>query len=106
MLPEAPPIDVFTPSLVRRPPASQTRSQKVKYNFCVFCKNNGEDEMYYLSHTLKNDDGLVTCPVLSAYICPICGATGPVAHTIKYCPNNKVFSRCPYVLNSSIYALC
>ena len=46
--------------------------------------------MYYLSHTLKNDDGLVTCPVLSAYICPICGATGPVAHTIKYCPNNKV----------------
>ena len=53
MLPEAPPIDVFTPSLVRRPPASQTRSQKVKYNFCVFCKNNGEDESYYLSHTLK-----------------------------------------------------
>lgn len=49
--------------------------------------------MYYLSHTLKNDDGLVTCPVLSAYICPICGATGPVAHTIKYCPNNKVIWR-------------
>ena len=48
--------------------------------------------MYYLSHTLKNDDGLVTCPVLSAYICPICGASGPVAHTIKYCPNNKVQS--------------
>ena len=52
-LPEAPPTDVFTPSLVRRPPPSQTRNQKVKYNFCVFCKNNGEDESYYLSHTLK-----------------------------------------------------
>ena len=51
--PEAPPSDVFTPSLVRRPPPSQTRNQKVKYNFCVFCKNNGEDESYYLSHTLK-----------------------------------------------------
>ena len=53
ILPEAPPTDVFTPSLVRRPPPSQTRNQKVKYNFCVFCKNNGEDESYYLSHTLK-----------------------------------------------------
>jgi len=89
MLPEAPPIDVFTPSLVRRPPASQTRSQKVKYNFCVFCKNNGEDESYYLSHTLKDDNGRVTCPILYKYKCPICHATGPISHTIRYCPHNK-----------------
>ena len=78
------------------PPPRRPRP-KITYNFCVFCKNNGEDEMYYLSHTLKNDDGLVTCPVLSAYICPICGATGPVAHTIKYCPNNKVISKLEYL---------
>ena len=61
--------------------------------------------MYYLSHTLKNDDGLVTCPVLSAYICPICGATGPVAHTIKYCPNNKVIWRLSRVITITIASL-
>jgi len=61
----------------------------VKYNFCVFCKNNGEDEAYYLSHTLKDDFGRVRCPVLFNYICPICGATGAVSHTIRYCPDNK-----------------
>ena len=62
----------------------------MKYNFCVFCKNNGEDETFYLSHTLKDELGGVTCPILSVYRCPICGATGAVAHTIKYCPMNKV----------------
>ena len=87
--PESPPSDVFTPSLVRRPPLSQTRNQKVKYNFCVFCKNNGEDESYYLSHTLKDDNGRVTCPILYKYKCPICHSTGPVSHTIRYCPHNK-----------------
>ena len=56
----------------------------------MFCKNNGEDESFYLNHTLKDDLGRVTCPILSAYTCPICGATGSVAHTIKYCPRNKV----------------
>ena len=83
------PIDVYTTSLVRRPTLSQTRSHKVKYNFCVFCKNNGEDETFYLSHTLKDDYGRVRCPVLWNYQCPICGATGAVSHTIRYCPENK-----------------
>ncbi len=62
----------------------------MRFDFCVFCKNNGEDEKFYLSHTLKDDFGRVTCPVLYIYICPLCGASGPVAHTIKYCPTNKV----------------
>ena len=59
----------------------------------MFCQNNGEDEAYYMSHTCKDDFGHVICPVLSAYVCPICEATGPVAHTIKYCPRNKVYKQ-------------
>ena len=46
---------------------------KYKYDFCVFCKNNGEDEHYYLAHTLKDELGRVTCPVLHKYTCPYCG---------------------------------
>ena len=57
--------------------------------FCVFCKNNGEDEAMYLSHTLKGDHGRIRCPVLFKYQCPICGATGAGSHTIRYCPENK-----------------
>lgn len=65
------------------------RKQKVKYNFCVFCKNNGEDEKVYMSHTLKQDNGTIRCPILYNYECPLCGATGPVSHTIRYCPSSK-----------------
>lgn len=63
--------------------------QRIKFTHCVFCKNNGENEDFYMSHTVKDDYDRVTCPVLSAYRCPICGATGPEAHTLKYCPKNK-----------------
>jgi len=65
------------------------RMPRPQYNFCVFCKNNGEDEKFYMKHTLKDDSGLVRCPVLCNYVCPICGATGKIAHTIRYCPKNK-----------------
>lgn len=65
------------------------RKQKIKYNFCVFCKNNGEDEKVYMSHTLKHDNGTIKCPILYNYECPLCGATGPVSHTIRYCPSSK-----------------
>lgn len=65
------------------------RKQKVKYNFCVFCKNNGEDEKVYMDHTLKHDNGTIRCPILYNYECPLCGATGPVSHTIRYCPSSK-----------------
>ena len=55
---------------------------------CVFCRNNGEDESVYTSHALKAHDNRVTCPVLRAYTCPLCHASGDDAHTIKYCPTN------------------
>ena len=56
---------------------------------CVFCRNNGESESFYTSHYLKDAEGKVTCPVLRAYTCPLCGANGDAAHTIKYCPENS-----------------
>ncbi|XP_014488840.1 PREDICTED: protein nanos [Dinoponera quadriceps] len=61
---------------------------------CVFCRNNGEEETYYRQHLLKDVDGRVQCPVLRAYTCPICGACGDMAHTVKYCPKG------PYNPNS------
>jgi len=56
---------------------------------CKFCFSNGEAESQYRSHLLKNSSGLVTCPVLRSFICPICKATGDFAHTQRYCPRNK-----------------
>ena len=65
------------------------RRLKVKGDkICVFCRNNGENEAVYSTHQLKDAQGRVTCPVLYIYTCPICGATGEHAHTIKYCPLN------------------
>lgn len=57
-------------------------------NECAFCKNNGENEECYSDHVLKDGRGRVLCPVLRAFRCPRCGATGERAHTIKYCPYN------------------
>lgn len=54
--------------------------------FCSFCRNNDEDEVIYTSHQLKDSLGRVTCPILKAHACPICGATGDLSHTLKYCP--------------------
>lgn len=56
---------------------------------CVFCRNNGEPEELYTSHVLKGPDGKTTCPILRAYTCPICKASGGDSHTIKYCPQNQ-----------------
>jgi len=56
------------------------------YTYCTFCKNNGESEAIYGTHYLKDATGVVTCPILRAYTCPICGQNGDKAHTVKYCP--------------------
>ncbi len=57
-----------------------------KKEVCVFCRNNGEKEQIYTSHTLKDATNRVICPILRLYTCPICQACGDNAHTIKYCP--------------------
>jgi len=56
---------------------------------CTFCKNNGEPEHVYTSHPFKDLKGVVVCPVLQNYICPMCGESGDKAHTITYCKEYK-----------------
>ena len=80
-----PPSVLFDSNLSRKLP---TQHPARKPQVCVFCRNNGESESFYTSHYLKDADGKVTCPVLRAYTCPLCGANGDGAHTIKYCPEN------------------
>ena len=53
---------------------------------CVFCRNNGEPVHVYTAHFLKDQTGRVTCPILRAYKCPYCRASGDNAHTKTYCP--------------------
>ncbi|XP_013398541.1 nanos homolog 2 [Lingula anatina] len=62
------------------------QNQGMGRSVCVFCRNNNEPKSWFTSHRLKDDQGHVVCPVLSAYTCPYCGATGSKAHTKKYCP--------------------
>lgn len=53
---------------------------------CTFCKTNGEPEIIYTSHSLKDAADKIICPILQRYVCPDCGATGEKTHTKKYCP--------------------
>lgn len=59
---------------------------------CKFCKNNGQPKGVYSSHDLKDRKGNCSCPILRRYKCPTCGASGDKAHTLKYCPNKRIFT--------------
>ncbi|KAG0722580.1 Tetratricopeptide repeat protein 30A [Chionoecetes opilio] len=69
-------------SLPPSPAASPYRSQRRHNNKprCRFCIQNGEEAIY---HIFKDEEGRVLCPVLSEYMCKLCGATGTHAHTLK-----------------------
>ncbi|XP_040847968.1 nanos homolog 1 isoform X2 [Ochotona curzoniae] len=77
------------PRLHAAPGPAAARLLKPELQVCVFCRNNKEAEALYTTHILKGPDGRVLCPVLRRYTCPLCGASGDNAHTIKYCPLSK-----------------
>jgi len=54
---------------------------------CGFCKENEpRNREMFMSHPLRDPAGRVVCPLLRAFICPTCRATGDNAHTRSYCP--------------------
>ena len=65
---------------------SLKKPNKKKPMSCAFCKSNNEREDFYTTHQLKDSQNRVTCPILYILKCPKCGARGPNAHTLKYCP--------------------
>lgn len=70
-----------------------SKFHRKKQQICTFCKSNGESFNVYTSHVLRNINNEIECPILMAYVCPKCGATGKLAHTIKYCTALSEYER-------------
>ncbi|XP_017041042.1 protein nanos [Drosophila ficusphila] len=71
---------------------SNNNKAKETSRHCVFCENNNEPEAVVNSHTVRDNFNRVLCPKLRTYVCPICGASGDSAHTIKYCPKKPIIT--------------
>ncbi|XP_066063835.1 nanos homolog 3 [Chamaea fasciata] len=72
---------------------------------CSFCQHNGEAPGMYQSHSLRDTQGRLQCPVLRSYVCPQCGATQDQAHTRRFCPlthrgYTSVYSRPAHAANA------
>lgn len=83
--------------------AEKLRKENGKLLCCAFCKNNGENEVVYTSHALKDSLGHCSCPILRAHKCPKCGEGDDNAHTLKYCPkelSKKKEKRINFLINS------
>ncbi|XP_061167805.1 nanos homolog 1-like [Saccostrea echinata] len=67
-------------------PAIPTPLHSQEDRGCALCKKNRKPQSFYSTHVLKDNNGVVICPVLREFTCPKCGATGDRAHTLRHCP--------------------
>ena len=75
--------------------AKTTMHQKKFVPTCAFCKQLGKE---YHGHMMRNNDGVIVCPILLNNECRYCHEKG---HTPKYCPvlQNKQKNAVPYTKN-------
>ena len=85
------------------------RQRNIPVIECSFCKQNRERPEVYRGHVLKDSTtGIVVCPILRKYHCPICHEPGgDFAHTKRYCPKNlengtEPQSSFPHILKSKL----
>ena len=73
-------------------PLRRHRSQRVPdaaaaASHCFYCHKCKRPPAVYRSHVLRDANGIVTCPLLRCYKCPVCHTNGgDYAHTITHCP--------------------
>jgi hypothetical protein len=102
-------------SITKRKPFAKVNSLKKvqkqekvqRYGHCRFCENNQEPAHVYNNHNLRDNLGRLTCPRLRKYVCPICGAKGDNAHTVRYCNKKPIYvmkeGRCDLAKSRSVY---